>query len=270
MNELLDWILDTVQAVDPVVRTLLAGLGIMLETSVLIGLVVPGDTIVLVASTAVDGVGEYLALAFAVIVGALVGESIGFALGRWFGPHIHASRLGRRIGDENWARAQRYLDRRGGPAVFLSRFLPVLHSLVPLTVGMSTMTYRRFMAWTVPACILWAFAYVTVGWLAAGSYRELSRDLHWAGYIFVAVIAVFLIAVWAAKKLILRVESRHMEAPVAGAADGAGDGEAASTAAVAEAPGAPAPAATPNGPVLRTTEGPDAEASDPSSRDGSR
>ncbi len=269
MNELLDWILDTVQAVDPVVRTLLAGLGIMLETSVLIGLVVPGDTIVLVASTAVDGVGEYLALAFAVIVGALVGESIGFALGRWFGPHIHASRLGRRIGDENWARAQRYLDRRGGPAVFLSRFLPVLHSLVPLTVGMSTMTYRRFMTWTVPACILWAFAYVTVGWLAAGSYRELSRDLHWAGYIFVAVIAVFLIAVWAAKKLILRVESRHMEAPVAGAADGAGEGAAASTA-VTEAPGAPAPAATPNGPVLRTTEGPDAEASDPSSRDGSR
>jgi membrane protein DedA with SNARE-associated domain len=273
VNELLDWILDTVQAVDPVVRTLLAGLGIMLETSVLIGLVVPGDTIVLVASTAVDGVGEYLALAFAVIVGALVGESIGFALGRWFGPHIHASRLGRRIGDENWARAQRYLDRRGGPAVFLSRFLPVLHSLVPLTVGMSTMTYRRFMTWTVPACILWAFAYVTVGWLAAGSYRELSRDLHWAGYVFVAVIAVFLIAVWAAKKLILRVESRHMEAPVAGAADGAADGAgegAAASTAVTEAPGAPAPAATPNGPVLRTTEGPDAEASDPSSRDGSR
>ena len=243
MNELLDWILDTVQAVDPVVRTLLAGLGIMLETSVLIGLVVPGDTIVLVASTAVDGVGEYLALAFAVIVGALVGESIGFVLGRWLGPHIHASRLGRRIGDENWARAQRYLDRRGGPAVFLSRFLPVLHSLVPLTVGMSTMTYRRFMAWTVPACILWAFAYVTVGWLAAGSYRELSRDLHWAGYIFVAVIAVFLIAVWAAKKLILRVESRHMEAP----AEVGASGPATMTADV-------------NG------EGPDAESSDPSTR----
>ncbi len=79
MNELLDWVLDTVQAVDPVARTLLAGLGIMLETSVLIGLVVPGDTIVLVASTAVDGVGEYFALIAAVISGALIGESIGFA-----------------------------------------------------------------------------------------------------------------------------------------------------------------------------------------------
>jgi membrane-associated protein len=210
VNELLDWILDLVQAVDPVARTLLAGIGILLETSVLVGLVVPGDTIVLVASTAVDGVGEYLALVFAVIAGALVGESIGFGLGRWFGPHIQHSRLGRRIGDENWARAQRYLDRRGGPAVFISRFLPVLHSLIPLTVGMSTMRYRKFMAWTVPACVIWAFAYVTVGSAAAGGYRELSRDLHWAGYLFVGVIAVFLLAVWGTKKLIVRLEARHL------------------------------------------------------------
>ena len=211
MNEILDWILDTVQSVDPVLRTLLAGLGIMLETSVLIGLVVPGDTIVIVASTAVDGPVEYFALAITVVVGALVGESIGFALGRWFGPHIQRSRLGHRIGAHNWRRAQRYLERRGGPAVLISRFLPVLHSLVPLTVGMSTMSYRRFLAWTAPACVIWAFAYVSVGSAAAGGYRELSEDLHWAGYLFVAVIAVFLVAVWGVKKLLLRSEARHME-----------------------------------------------------------
>jgi membrane protein DedA with SNARE-associated domain len=211
VNDVLDWILDTVQSVDPVLRTLLAGLAIMLETSVLIGLIVPGDTVVLVASTAVDGPLEYLALALTVIVGALIGESIGFALGRWFGPRIMVSRLGRRIGEANWARAQRYLDRRGGPAVFISRFLPVLHSLVPLVVGMSTMRYRRFITWTIPACVIWAFAYTTVGWLAAGSYRELSRDLHWAGYLFVGIIAVFLLAVWGTKKLLVRAEARHME-----------------------------------------------------------
>ncbi|GAA1771245.1 DedA family protein [Agromyces humatus] len=212
MNEILTWILDTVESVDPVLRTLLAGIGIMLETSVLIGLIVPGDTIVLVASTAVDGVGEYFALAFAVIAGALIGESIGFALGRWFGPHILHSRLGRKIGEDHWHRAQRYLDRRGGPAIFISRFLPVLHSLIPLTVGMSTMRYRRFIAWTLPACVIWAFAYVTVGSLAAGSYRELSRNLHWAGYVFVAIIAGFLLVAWGLKKLIVRSEAKHMAA----------------------------------------------------------
>ncbi|WP_157002656.1 DedA family protein [Agromyces laixinhei] len=238
MNEILDWILDTVQAVDPIARTLIAGIGILLETSVLIGLVVPGDTIVIVASTAVGGIGEYLALTVTVIVGALIGESIGFALGRWFGPHIHRSWVGRRIGDENWAKARRYLERRGGPAVFISRFLPVLHSLIPLTVGMSSMRYRRFMAWTVPACVIWAFTYVTVGWLAAGSYRELSGQLHWAGYLFVGVIALFLLAVWGVKKLLVRSEAKHMRATdapeqVSSNADGGvpADGEGPDTAA---------------------------------------
>ncbi|NYD65965.1 DedA family protein [Agromyces atrinae] len=210
MNELLTWILDTVQSVDPVLRTVLAGIGIMLETSVLIGLIVPGDTVVIVASTAVDGPVEYFVLVVTVVVGALLGESFGFALGRFFGPRILHSRLGRRIGEENWAKAQRYLDRRGGIAVFISRFLPVLHSLIPLTVGMSTMRYRRFMAWTVPACIIWAFAYVSVGALAAGSYRDLADDLHYAGYIFVGIIVVFLLVVFGVKKILQRVEARHM------------------------------------------------------------
>lgn len=63
MNELLDDLLGYVQAVDPVLRTLLAGLFIFLETSVLVGLVVPGDTVVLVASTAVDSPLGYFSLA---------------------------------------------------------------------------------------------------------------------------------------------------------------------------------------------------------------
>lgn len=212
MNDALSWILDLVQSVDPVLRTLLAGVGIMLETSILVGLIVPGDTIVLVASTAVDGPVEYFAMVIAVVIGALCGESIGFALGRWFGPRIRASRLGRKLGQDNFDKAEAYLARRGGIAVFLSRFLPVLHSLIPLTVGMSPMRYRTFMTWTAPACVLWAFAYVSVGSLAAGSYRELSRELHWAGYIFVAIIAAFIVIVFLVKKVLQRREAAHMGA----------------------------------------------------------
>ena len=211
MNEALTWILAIVQSVDPVLRTLLAGVGILLETSILIGLIVPGDTVVLVASTAVGGPVEYVALVVAVVVGALCGESVGFGLGRWFGPRIRASRLGRRLGPRNFDKAEAYLARRGGIAVFLSRFLPVLHSLIPLTVGMSPMRYRTFMAWTAPACVLWALAYVTVGSLAAGSYRELSQELHGAGYVFVAIIAAFVLVVFLVKKLLGRREAAHME-----------------------------------------------------------
>ena len=77
MNDVLTWLLDAVQSVDPVLRTILAGVAIMLETSVLVGLIVPGDTVVLVAATAVGSVAEGVILALVVIVGALIGERIG-------------------------------------------------------------------------------------------------------------------------------------------------------------------------------------------------
>lgn len=218
LNDLVMWVLNTVQMVDPVLRTLLAGVGIMLETSILVGLLIPGDTVVIVAATAVASPLEYFALIVAVVIGALVGESIGFTLGRFFGPKIRRSRLGRWIGERNWARAENWVDRRGGIAVFISRFLPILHSVIPLTVGMSTMGYRKFMAWTIPASLIWAVAYVSVGTFAAGGFRELLDRLHYAGYLFVGVIAVFLIGSFVVKKLLEKSEARHMNEP--------GDGDA--------------------------------------------
>ncbi len=218
IDDLLSWVLALVQSVDPVLRIVLSGVGIMLETSILVGLIVPGDTIVVVSSTAIDGPAQYVGMLVAVVVGALTGESIGFALGRFFGPKIRDSRLGRRIGIRNWHRAENYVDRRGGIAVFVSRFLPVLHSLVTVTVVMSTMRYRRFIAWTAPACAIWAAAYVTVGWIVAGSFRALQDQLHFAGYLFVAAIVLFGAAVLVVKRLIERREARHWDHP--------GDGDA--------------------------------------------
>ena len=212
-NSLLGAILDAVRQVDPVIRVLIAGVGMLFETSILLGLIVPGDTIVIVTATGVQNWAQYAALLGAVIVGSLAGESIGFALGRFFGPRIRASRLGVRIGESNWARAETYLDRRGGFAVFVSRFLPVLHSLIPLTVGMSTMRYRKFLAWTAPACVLWAVGYVSVGWLAGGSYRQLANQLHYAGYLFAGIMIAFVVIVAITKRMITRAESRHMKHP---------------------------------------------------------
>ncbi|MCI1019988.1 DedA family protein [Microbacterium sp. C5A9] len=212
MDDLLLWLFDLIQSIDPVTRTLIAGVAVMLETSILIGLVVPGDTIVIIASMGVSGLVEAIAMVIAVVIGALIGESIGFWLGRWVGPHIRQSWIGRRVGEANWVRAENYLARRGGIAIFLSRFLPVLHSLVPLTVGMSHYSYRRFIAWTTPACLLWATAYVSITSLAAGSFRELVDRVHFAGYVFVGIIALFLVLAFVGKKVLARREARHLEA----------------------------------------------------------
>ena len=204
MNELLSAILDFVEGVPPVWRTLVAGVAVMLETSVLLGLIVPGDTIVLVASTGVTTVLQYIFMAVAIVLGALVGESIGFGLGRIFGPKLRASWLGQRIGEQRWEKADRFVKRRGGIAVFISRFLPVFHSVVPLTAGMTPMPYRTFIAWTTPACIIWAFLYVSIGSGAAETFRGLEETVSWAGWIFIGIFAISVTLLAVGKNLLHR------------------------------------------------------------------
>ncbi|MFT4212488.1 MAG: DedA family protein [Microbacterium sp.] len=211
MNDALSWLLDAVQHVPPLARVLIAGVAVMLETSVLVGLIVPGDTIVIVAGASVTSPLQGFMLWIAVVLGSLAGESLGFLLGRYLGPWLRRSRLGRWIGEKNWVRSERYVRRRGGPAVFLSRFLPVLHSLVPLTVGMTGFRYRRFLAWTAPACALWAGLYIAVSAAAAGTYRDMSEQIHFAGYLFVGAIVLFVLLVFGVRKLIARLERRHLE-----------------------------------------------------------
>lgn len=212
IDDAIDLLLETIGSIDPLLRTLLAGLAMLLETSVLLGLVVPGDTIVIIAALAVEQWPWWLGLIAATVIGAICGESIGFAIGRWIGPAIDRW-LARRwpTASLRWRRTERYLARRGGIAIFLSRFLPVAHSLVPLIAGSAGMPYRRFLAWTVPACVLWATAYSSAGWLAGGTYRELADDLHGAGFVLVAVVVVFLVGAYVAKRLIARREAPHLD-----------------------------------------------------------
>lgn len=195
MNDILNWLIETVQSVSPLLRNLLAGFAIMLETSLFVGLIIPGDTVVLVASTGVVDILDFFFLLGAVLLGSLLGETIGFFLGRFFGPKIRHSKLGKRLGEKNWELADRFVERRGGIAVAISRFLPVLHSLVPVVAGMTSMRYRVFISWTVAACAVWASAYVSIGYLARSAYEQVAGQLKWGGLAFVAIILIFMIIV---------------------------------------------------------------------------
>ena len=195
MNDILNWLLDTVQSVSPLLRNLLAGLAILCETSLFVGLVIPGDTVVLVAATGVTDILDFFYLLGAVLFGSLIGESLGFTIGRLFGKRIRYSKLGQRLGEKNWQLADRFVERRGGVAVAISRFLPMLHSLVPVVAGMTKMRYRTFISWTVAACAIWASAYVGIGYLAHSAYDQIAGQLKWGGLAFVAIILIFMIVV---------------------------------------------------------------------------
>lgn len=166
-------LIDKVQTVDPTVRALLAGIAAMLETNVITGLLVPGDTVMLVASAAVQSPREGVLLAVLVSTGAFVGEVSGYWLGRWAGPTLHRRRwLRRRAGDQRIGTVARLVERRGGPWILTSRFIPVLRTVTPFVVGVHAFPFRRFVLWSAPSCVLWSAIYVTVYAMASASLRS--------------------------------------------------------------------------------------------------
>lgn len=205
MTDLLGGLIELISSVPPIWRNLLAGVFIMLETSVFVGLVVPGDTVVLIASTGVTDLRDFFFLLIAVLIGSLIGESIGFAIGRFFGPKLRQSKLGKKIGEDNWIAADKLVAKRGGWAVFISRFLPVLHSVVPAVAGMTKMPYRVFIAWTFAACTIWASLYVGVGFAARTSYEQLEGNLQLASFVGIGILVLFLLLIALSKKILARL-----------------------------------------------------------------
>jgi membrane protein DedA with SNARE-associated domain len=199
VNEFIDWLNTAVHTFDPVWRDVIAGFAILLETSIFIGLIIPGDTIVLAAGTMVRDWFDFAGLFIAVMLGSFAGESLGFYIGRIFGGRIRSSKLGSRIPEKVWHRADTFVESRGGIAIAMSRFLPVLHSVVPLTAGMTKMSYRKFIAWTAGACAVWSSIYLGIGWFAHGATDAL-KQFKFGGAIFAGIIIVFLVIVTLAKK----------------------------------------------------------------------
>jgi membrane protein DedA with SNARE-associated domain/membrane-associated phospholipid phosphatase len=164
-----------------------------LEASAFVGLFVPGELAMLVGGyIAFQERADLVTMMVFAALGAVVGDSLGYELGRHLGPSIRRSRLGRRVGDDRWARAEHYLATKGGRAVFFGRFIGVLRALVPALAGVSRMPYRRFLFWNALGGIIWAPSIVGLGYLAGRSYRRVE---HYAGrvglvlLVFVAIVA---------------------------------------------------------------------------------
>lgn len=173
------------------------------ESSIGVGLVVPGETGMIVGGFVVSqGNATFWIMLVVGIAGAIVGNSIGYEIGRRFGPAVRSSRIGRRIGDDNWQRAEDYLATRGAKAVAYTQFLAVVRSVVPALAGVSRMPYRKFLFWNALGGIVWATIYTSVGFFAGRSYDQVADQLEDAGMVvlalFVAVITVIATARWMA------------------------------------------------------------------------
>lgn len=188
-----------------------------LEASVFLGFLVPGETAlvlggVLAASHAVP----LAAVLAAGILGAVVGDSLGFAVGRRWGPRVLASTVGRFVAQDHLDRARAYVLARGGRAVLVGRFTASLRALVPGLAGMAGVPYRTFLPYNVAGGALWGGAAVLLGYAAGASWRS---ALHLASGAGLAVLAAVVLAV-VGGIVLRRWRERRAVVPATGVADG--------------------------------------------------
>src|SRR5439155_24297721 len=129
----------------------------------------------------------------AAVLGAIVGDSVGYAIGRRWGRGMLRGTLGRlpviRVYlERNLDRAQAYVRRRRGRAVFFGRFTAALRVLVPGLAGMSDIHFPTFLAYNAAGGALWATGFVLLGFVAGAGYRHVEKIASRLGLILLAVI----------------------------------------------------------------------------------
>jgi membrane protein DedA with SNARE-associated domain len=186
--------LDSLGRLHPSVILLIIGGLALLESAAFVGLFVPGETAVLLGGAlAQQGHVNLAAMMFVVALGATVGDSISYELGRQAGPWLTTSKLGRIIGEERLDAGSDYLRRRGAKAIFFGRFIAVVRTGVPLLAGVSRMRYRSFLAWNVLGAVLWSVAHVLMGYAAGASMHKIESILNSAGLVALALVAGILV-----------------------------------------------------------------------------
>ncbi|MGH3755137.1 MAG: DedA family protein [Pseudonocardiaceae bacterium] len=143
-----------------------------LDSLALIGAALPGDLLLLIPAAAVGLPGALIVVAGAVI-GTVLGYSVSYAMGRWSGPAIRRSWLGRRFGSERWMQAERLLRGPAGRTLAMVQFMPLLNYLIPLLAGTLRVPPRRFILLTATGALVYSSFYVTLGVLASGTGKQL-------------------------------------------------------------------------------------------------
>jgi membrane protein DedA with SNARE-associated domain len=166
------------------------------EAAAFVGLVLPGETALLVGGAlAATGHARLAILLPVAIVAAIAGDTVGYEVGRYAGPALRRSRTGLWIGAERWARAEEFVRRRGGPAVLLGRWVGVLRALVPTLAGMTRMPYRRFLAWNAVGGVTWATTVVLAGYAAGSAWQTAGHALGTAGTVLGALVVATAVVV---------------------------------------------------------------------------
>lgn len=192
MDALAEELVRLIRSYGPVLLTVLA----FLETSFLTGLIVPaGVALLLAAFMAAGGTFPLVSAVGAAVLGAFLGDSAGFWIGRAAGPRMlsHSGIPGRLLKGHR-GRLRRLVEAPPWISVSLARVVAFVRTLMPIAAGVGTIRYHRFLAWDALGIAVWAATYTSVGYLAGDSWLRLSRIVGagWSVLFFGGLVGVYI------------------------------------------------------------------------------
>jgi len=174
-----------------------------LENSIGAGVIVPGETLVIIGGV-YAGLGDLWlpVVASTAVVGAILGDNVGYWIGRRFGRGF-LERHGRKlfVTPERLVAAERYYQRHGGKTVFFGRFIPVVRSVGFIVAGVSQMPWKRFLGYDVAGAVIWGVGHTLIGYALGESYERLER---YATPFGIAVLVILLLVIGGSKILAAR------------------------------------------------------------------
>jgi membrane protein DedA with SNARE-associated domain len=188
--------LDPLVQVSPGLAYVIIFALVFAEAAVFLGFVLPGETACLVGGVLCATGRLHLAVLLPlVVVAAVVGDTVGYEVGRLSGPSLLRTRLLRRYAPRIEG-AQRILRERGSWAIFVARFTAFLRAVMPGLAGMSRMPYGRFLVFNAAGGLVWGVGVTLLGYSAGASYDGLSRLLGQISAVVAVVVVGGVLLVW--------------------------------------------------------------------------
>jgi membrane-associated protein len=135
------------------------------ETGMVVMPFLPGDTLLFVVGAIAAAGGMDIVTVMGVLVAAaLTGDNVNYWIGRWAGPKVFRAEDSRWFSRKHLDRTHAFYERHGGKAIVIARFVPIVRTYVPFVAGIGSMSYARFLAYSVAGAVLWVVSLCLIGY----------------------------------------------------------------------------------------------------------
>jgi membrane-associated protein len=161
---------------------------VFVETGLFVGFFLPGDSLLVTAGVfAAAGTIPLRWLLLPVMLCAIVGDQIGYWIGRGAGVSLYSRKESFFFRRSHLERARAFYEKYGGKTVILARFVPIVRTFCPPVAGAAGMPYSRYVTYDIFGGILWVGSMILGGYLLGRSIPDVGKKIH---YVIAVVVVV--------------------------------------------------------------------------------